>query len=650
MNPEYLTQDQIEYICDEVKSKIYSQKLFVGRGELVVKESVNSFISHIKQQMLLHKVKPDIPQIIEKILETISPHNILPEGKFRDPYVGAGAVVGVIMTHAIGEPLTQQTMKAFHNPTASIMMMGANAAITEIINANMNRENSWMTLHFNSRYTWDEVYELRHKFVHTTISDIIIQDPNQNMRTSSYSTGVDDIEWWHIYYLNKNPDILEKFGSDETSPRKILLNRVYHRLHLNLEIIHSRKITIPDIIKVFNDKGVSVVIPSPLAIGVIDIIPVYNDVIKGECGVYDAASDDPVLINSYYCWITWLLDEIMPETVKGIRGINEMFPRTHRVLNLAVSAEDIKQIDPETIYLPLAKKLMYLSGITRERVEELFQLFFQIKNIPAVLDKEDYRNEFGLIIKNYSSPAKKLIPEMNSLLEDLPSEDDFVKACNLIYAETMGFNFEAVIVQPEIDPYMSTCNDFLINEKIFGIESLRNNICMELTKLILSSNTIAPRHLELLLDIMTYKGKYIGINYNGMSKQQKHILSRAGNERAFETILRSAITGGVDQLVYKGLDITPVTTGILTGQLMERYKKSVDPRNLLKKLQSGTSKVKNTEIQDTENKNDWVGGVETIERDFEEPEEFPEEIPETIEKIPLSLQDEFSRYNDIGGY
>jgi len=77
---------------------------------------------------------------------------------------------------------------------------------------------------------------------------------------------------------------------------------------------------------------------------------------------------------------------------------------------------------------------------------------------------------------------------------------------NYYYAETTGCDLEKVLNNSNINNRKTWCNNYHQTAKIFGIESLRNLLVLDLKNMINSSSYINGKYLELVPDVMTYAG------------------------------------------------------------------------------------------------------------------------------------------------
>ncbi|KAI1179141.1 DNA-directed RNA polymerase III subunit RPC1 [Nemania sp. FL0916] len=76
----------------------------------------------------------------------------------------------------------------------------------------------------------------------------------------------------------------------------------------------------------------------------------------------------------------------------------------------------------------------------------------------------------------------------------------------------------------------ATTNSVLECRDVLGIEAARTTIAKEINDVMADMN-IDPRHMQLLADVMTYKGEILGITRFGLSKMRDSVLQLASFER-----------------------------------------------------------------------------------------------------------------------
>ena len=117
------------------------------------------------------------------------------------------------------------------------------------------------------------------------------------------------------------------------------------------------------------------------------------------------------------------------------------------------------------------------------------------------------------------------------------------------YIETIGLNFQQVILIPGVDCDRIMSNDPHAMVDGFGIEIGRATLLNEIQTLIQASGShLNVRHLTLLCDLMTRRGGLSGITRFGTCKTVQSPLSRASNEQANDVLFEAASHGLEDDI------------------------------------------------------------------------------------------------------
>lgn len=125
--------------------------------------------------------------------------------------------------------------------------------------------------------------------------------------------------------------------------------------------------------------------------------------------------------------------------------------------------------------------------------------------------------------------------------------------------DTDGSNIIDTMLHPEVDKYRTFSNDIHEMYNIFGIESARNTLIREIREVMDEASEIDPRHVHLLVDMMTTKGLLIPIDRNGMKLTDVGPLAKCSFEEADQQLYKAAIYGETD-------NITGVSSNIILGQ------------------------------------------------------------------------------------
>lgn len=112
------------------------------------------------------------------------------------------------------------------------------------------------------------------------------------------------------------------------------------------------------------------------------------------------------------------------------------------------------------------------------------------------------------------------------------------------FIKTKGSNLRAVINHPLVvsrqgttqwGNLCTTSNHLWEVYDVFGIEATKNYLRVELSKLM----TVSSRHLELLIDSMTYSGRPMAANRYGIDLRQVGVMAKVGFEQPFDNFFHA---------------------------------------------------------------------------------------------------------------
>jgi DNA-directed RNA polymerase III subunit RPC1 len=106
----------------------------------------------------------------------------------------------------------------------------------------------------------------------------------------------------------------------------------------------------------------------------------------------------------------------------------------------------------------------------------------------------------------------------------------------------------------------TTSNSVMECREVLGIEAARTTIAKEIG-LVMGEMGIDPRHMQLLADVMTYKGEVLGITRFGLSKMRDSVLQLASFEKTPDHLFEAAAGMKSDK-------IEGVSECIIMGQTM----------------------------------------------------------------------------------
>jgi DNA-directed RNA polymerase III subunit RPC1 len=132
------------------------------------------------------------------------------------------------------------------------------------------------------------------------------------------------------------------------------------------------------------------------------------------------------------------------------------------------------------------------------------------------------------------------------------------KTGNTVLVE--GYGLRACMTTEGVIGTKTTSNSVMEVLSVLGIEAARATIATEIAKVMRGMN-IDPRHMQLLADVMTYKGEVLGITRFGLSKMRDSVLQLASFEKTPDHLFEAAAGMKRDR-------IEGVSECIIMGQTM----------------------------------------------------------------------------------
>lgn len=159
--------------------------------------------------------------------------------------------------------------------------------------------------------------------------------------------------------------------------------------------------------------------------------------------------------------------------------------------------------------------------------KEYFERVQQVKAlIPDVVIK-GYPDCQRAIIKKETSPNEKGEYECQLLVE--------------------GYGLKNCMTTPGIEPYKTKSNHVMEVRDALGIEAARATIVREISS-VMGNMDIDPRHMQLLADVMTFKGDVYGITRFGLQKTRDSVLQLASFEKTPDHLFEAAAKGKIDNI------------------------------------------------------------------------------------------------------
>lgn len=123
-----------------------------------------------------------------------------------------------------------------------------------------------------------------------------------------------------------------------------------------------------------------------------------------------------------------------------------------------------------------------------------------------------------------------------------------------------GYGLQACINTIGVAGLRTKTNSVMETAKVLGVEAARTTIVTEINA-VMGDMDIDPRHMQLLADVMTYKGEVLGITRFGLSKMRDSVLQLASFEKTPDHLFEAAAKMKTDK-------IEGVSECIILGQTM----------------------------------------------------------------------------------
>lgn len=123
-----------------------------------------------------------------------------------------------------------------------------------------------------------------------------------------------------------------------------------------------------------------------------------------------------------------------------------------------------------------------------------------------------------------------------------------------------GYGLRACMTTEGVIGTQTTSNSVMECREVLGIEAARTTIAKEIAE-VMGDMNIDPRHMQLLADVMTYKGEVLGITRFGLSKMRDSVLQLASFEKTPDHLFEAAAGMKSDK-------IEGVSECIIMGQTM----------------------------------------------------------------------------------
>lgn len=217
-------------------------------------------------------------------------------------------------------------------------------------------------------------------------------------------------------------------------------------------------------------------------------------------------------------------------------------------IKLEIHVNQIKEAIVRTKKLKLKEKNIFIESNTKLRIEPYDtsreNMYFTLQVIKRKLA--------DVIVSGIETISRAVINKRDRQPGEI--EDSYILAIE-------GTGLKEVMQTPGINFKQCTSNDISEVEKVLGIEAARSTIINEI-KFTFGGHGIQVdnRHLQLVADLMTFKGQVLGFQRHGMTKMKDSVLMHSSFEKTNDILFDSAFHSRND--VIKGVSECIITVRI----------------------------------------------------------------------------------------
>jgi DNA-directed RNA polymerase beta' subunit len=213
---------------------------------------------------------------------------------------------------------------------------------------------------------------------------------------------------------------------------------------------------------------------------------------------------------------------------------------SHRLNDVVLETTDTNEPT-----LKLTFSILSTDDVGNDEASDAIMLFNELETI--IMDKVVIQGIRGI---EYCTLRK--------LNHSLVQEDHEFKEIEEFVVDTVGSNLLEILGTPGVDATRSFTNHIVEVNDVLGIHAARNSILREIVD-VFEDTYINHRHLLLLADLMTYRGKLMSIDRHGVNRSDAGPLAKASFEETDTMLTKAAVQGELDP-------VTGVTSNIMFGQ------------------------------------------------------------------------------------
>ncbi|EER37860.1 DNA-directed RNA polymerase III largest subunit [Histoplasma capsulatum H143] len=146
-----------------------------------------------------------------------------------------------------------------------------------------------------------------------------------------------------------------------------------------------------------------------------------------------------------------------------------------------------------------------------------------------------------------------------------------------------GYGLRDCMTTDGINGHHTRTNNIMETRAVLGIEAARTTIVEEIGE-VMKDMAIDPRHMQLLADVMTYKGEVLGITRFGLAKMRDSVLQLASFEKTADHLFdaggagRTDLIEGVSECIIVGKSVSLGTGAMEVVRALNFYEGQIGRR------------------------------------------------------------------------
>lgn len=524
--------------------------------------------------------------------------------RFVRALVPPGEALGPITGQSSIAPQSQAALNSNHNIAAGKNLEGGVVQLDETFDLKANRKLPITYLHFHNKFmTWNDVYEMRYKYVNVMLSDLVNFDEIRNVRYDEL-VAEKGVKWWFPFDSITNQRApstmvatLTQKGTLLTGTSDVPVNKEEFLPYITYLPLYSNKVYLSRVsmeqigqaieayINIPNQYVKCIV--SPITEGIIYVLTYRNMINQympaGTAGDEKTPKDMPWLQDQAFNEIA-IISRLREISIAGVSEVKSLFPKKIAIKNYFMEEIGLSSISGGASTFIKEGRLYYSAVNLRGDGVPITRLVYLLRAVGVTIlsHADDYfivrytttnpKQKVMDLLNEKISAAEKAIKEYENYLDQMnsvrqeqmdgiiiptsynakpkPSAEEYQieNLAYYVYARLIGTNLEKFLMFPEVDSRYSYTNIFNDMIRFWDIEALRNYLYKEIVFLFEQMDT--PIHYSIPMRIashMTMLGFGIPLTHIGVKHRGGGPLAKASMDRPLEYIKAGAASGACDR-------------------------------------------------------------------------------------------------------